>query len=403
MSFKTLSRDILKRHDEEYILQKKVTYVEDISDNKLKDEVGNVIEKDEIGNIKDTWEDLQVLSGVIQHRQYEKQRNRVLSITEAGEESTVRYYGYFDPTFSLKTDALADYRVKFVRDYETLYLKILEYDPNNYLRDNHHHIVLGMERDRKYEGRQRGKKTPNITLDAPDSILEGEEAILTLTFPDDAVGDVIINDRYRMIIENGTISTPILDLLLGKNIVTVKFLGDTQYNDVILTHEILVKDNIKIVVPNNITKYYSGPERLPITILNVNDEPIGNMEVFIELNGVKYRRVTKTEDGSSSIPLNIQPGIYKAHITVGDKVTQCNITILNTISHDRNKIFNSSKRYFAIFFDGEGNFLPKNTTIQFEVNGVRYSRKVSTDDGIAFLGRNLPEGDYTITSFNTVI
>lgn len=155
MSFQTLSRRILRRPTEKYILQKKVRYEKDPFEKNMKDEVGNIIVKDEIGNVKETWQDLQELSGVIQHRQYEKQRNRVLSITEAGEESTLRYYGYFDPTFSLKTDALADYRVKFVQTYETIYLKIIEYDPNNYLRADHHHIVLGMERDRKYEGRQR--------------------------------------------------------------------------------------------------------------------------------------------------------------------------------------------------------------------------------------------------------
>lgn len=343
MSFKTLSRDILKRHNEEYILQKKVTYVEDISDNKLKDEVGNVIEKDEIGNIKDTWEDLQVLSGVIQHRQYEKQRNRVLSITEAGEESTVRYYGYFDPTFSLKTDALADYRVKFVRDYETLYLKILEYDPNNYLRNDHHHIVLGMERDRKYEGRQRGKKTPNITLNAPDSILEGEEATLTLTFPDDAVGDVIINDKYRMIIENGTISTPIPDLLLGKNTITINFLGDSQYNDVILTHEILVKDDIHIdetifVHASDMTLFINerANKTYNFTVTNSVGDPILEEPTQVILSQSKpffeqtFQKNTDSE-GKVNIELNncTLIGVYNIVIKVRDITVEHTITVLD--------------------------------------------------------------------------
>ena len=146
MSFETLSR-IINRPTEEYYLQKKEEYTEEIEPQKvLKDEVGNIIGKDEVGNIKEQWVDILKLDGVIQHRQTEK-------ITESGQESEIRYYGYFNPTFQLKTNKLADFRVKFVRDYETLYLRIIEYDANNFLRNRQHHIALVMKEDRKYFGR----------------------------------------------------------------------------------------------------------------------------------------------------------------------------------------------------------------------------------------------------------
>ena len=155
MSFQKLSRKIIKRPTEKYILQIRKIYEIDENTSVLKDEIGNIIEKDEIGNIKEEWVDVKELSGVIQHRQYEKEKNRVLSISESGIESTIRYFGYFDPNFDLNTNELDDYRIKFIRDYEILYLKIIEYDANNYLRTKQHHIVLGMDEDRKYEGRQR--------------------------------------------------------------------------------------------------------------------------------------------------------------------------------------------------------------------------------------------------------
>lgn len=147
MSFETLTR-IINRPTEQYYLQKKEIYTEEIEPQRiLKDEVGNIIQKDEVGNIKEQWIDVLELEGVIQHRQTEK-------ITEAGQESKLRYYGYFSPTFQLNTNKLANFRIKFVRQYETLYLKIIEYDANNYLRNKHHHIALIMEEDRKYFGRQ---------------------------------------------------------------------------------------------------------------------------------------------------------------------------------------------------------------------------------------------------------
>lgn len=147
MSFETLNQQFLKR-SEKYFLQEKKKYIEDTEESVLKDAVGNIIKKDPVGNIKEDWIDIQELQGVIQHRQREK-------TTEAGQESKTRYgrqgyTGYFNPTFDLKTNKLSNYRIKFIRDYETIYLRIMEYDPNNYLRGKQHHIVLGLIEDKKY-------------------------------------------------------------------------------------------------------------------------------------------------------------------------------------------------------------------------------------------------------------
>ena len=135
----------LERPTEKYYLQKLI--VNKKEHHQLKDEVGNIIKKDEVGNISEKWEDLQELHGVIQHRQDE-------SIDKQGRESSLTYHGIFTPEFNLETDKLSNYRVKFVRNYETLYLFIKEYDPNNYLFDKQHHITLVMEEDKKYQGRQ---------------------------------------------------------------------------------------------------------------------------------------------------------------------------------------------------------------------------------------------------------
>lgn len=144
MSFYTLQK-IIRRPNEKYFLQKRIVYKKE--HKQLKDEVGNIIRKDEIGNLSEKWEDVQELHGVIQHRQDE-------SIDYQGRESSLTYHGLFTPDFDLETDKLSNYRVKFVRDYETLYLFIKEYDANNYLRGNQNHITLVMDLDKKYAGRQ---------------------------------------------------------------------------------------------------------------------------------------------------------------------------------------------------------------------------------------------------------
>ncbi|MBO5476264.1 MAG: hypothetical protein J6A15_00735 [Clostridia bacterium] len=145
MSYFDYLLDFIESEDE-YYLQKLVTYKK--SNQKIKDEVGNIIRKDEVGNISEEWEDIKQLHGTIQHRQDD-------DVGYQGQESDITYHGYFSPTFKLETNQLSKYRVKFVRDYETLYLNIIQYDPNNYLLGEQHHITLVMQEDRKYKGRQK--------------------------------------------------------------------------------------------------------------------------------------------------------------------------------------------------------------------------------------------------------
>lgn len=144
MSFRSLQR-IIKRPTEKYYLQKRVTYEKERK--QIKDEVGNIIRKDDVGNIAETWETVQELHGVIQHRQTD-------DADYQGRESELTYHGLFTPDFDLNTDKLSLYRVKFVRDYETLYLLIKQYDANNYVRNKQSHITLVMDLDKKYFGRQ---------------------------------------------------------------------------------------------------------------------------------------------------------------------------------------------------------------------------------------------------------
>lgn len=245
MSFERLSRRILRRPTEKYILQTRILYDKDRKNKVLKDEIGNIVTKDDIGNIKEEWMDIEELSGVIQHRQYEKEKNRVLSISESGIESTIRYFGYFDPTFNLNTNKLDDYRVKFIRDYETLYLKIIEYDANNYLRGKHHHIVLGMDEDRKYYGRQRDRKNAKIDVNIPSFAQLGEDINIDISIPEDAEGYIIVN-KTKIPIQSNNISTVISDLPLGRNIIKIIYSGDKNYNKSIIEKEINIKENLII-------------------------------------------------------------------------------------------------------------------------------------------------------------
>ena len=93
-------------------MQKKIEVipVKNITKTTLKkDAVGNIIRdtsniKDEIGNPKTKWEDVQLLQGVIQQQQD-------LEINTAGSQSKLQYVGYFVPNFNSK---LASSSISFI-------------------------------------------------------------------------------------------------------------------------------------------------------------------------------------------------------------------------------------------------------------------------------------------------
>jgi len=118
--------------------------------NERKDEktflmvLGDTNLEDAFGFTKVGFVEEQEIHGVIQRPQEQE-------IDFKGEESNPHYTGYFLPEFILKTEDLADYRIKYVRPHETLLLKIEEYNPNLFLKGKRDHIQLEMILEKKYK------------------------------------------------------------------------------------------------------------------------------------------------------------------------------------------------------------------------------------------------------------
>ena len=99
--------------------------------------------KDELGFAKEKYIPIQELQGIIQ----EPQR---LDIDFKGQESNPFYTAYLMPTFNLETENINDYRIKYERPYETMILKIIQYDPNLFLRHKRHHVEIHLVLEKKY-------------------------------------------------------------------------------------------------------------------------------------------------------------------------------------------------------------------------------------------------------------
>lgn len=102
----------------------------------------NKVIKNELGFAKEGLEDVMEIHGVIQ-------RSQLLDINTKGEESNPLYIGYFLPEFNINTERLSDYKIRYERPYETKILKIIEYNPNLFLRHTRDHIQLTLILEKK--------------------------------------------------------------------------------------------------------------------------------------------------------------------------------------------------------------------------------------------------------------
>lgn len=106
---------------------------------------GKSNKEDAFGFAQERYIPVQQIHGIIQKAQEQE-------IDFKGEDSNPHYTGYFLPEFKLETSNIVDYRIKFVRPYETLLLKIEEYNPNLFLKGKHDHVQLELILEEKYEG-----------------------------------------------------------------------------------------------------------------------------------------------------------------------------------------------------------------------------------------------------------
>ena len=152
-----------------------------------------------------------------------------------------------------------------------------------------------------------------------------------------------------------------------------------------------------IYAPDLIKDYHSS-ERFYI-YLSETGMPVSNANVTITINGRNYIRTTD-ENGSASIAINLNPGKYSVVVTYGNLNVNSSVTVQSTIyADDLTKIFGSDYQYYAQFYDIEGVALPENTAVEFNINGVLYTR-YTNEVGVARMNINLAPGTYIITAKN---
>ena len=246
---------------------------------------------------------------------------------------------------------------------------------------------------------------PKISDYPMDAVQDGDKLIVTL--PDDATGNVTVTvdgKDYTVPIENGTAILDISDLPAGNHNVDITYSGNDKYDSKEINASVSVGKELVITVPE-VTKYYSGPERLIVYVKDVDGNNVDNITVTINVNGVAYTRVV--DNGQTSIALNLVCGNYSVNVEFAGNSkyraqnVNSSVEILHTIyAKDLLKVYRNDTQFWALFTDSEGNPLV-DAMVTFNINGVFYNR-TTNGTGWAKLNINLEAGTYILTSYNPV-
>ena len=224
-------------------------------------------------------------------------------------------------------------------------------------------------------------------------------------------GDVAleINTKfYKIVVVDGIGVRSIEKPSVGKYTYSATYKGTDKISRAVDTgvFEVMPVDYNVILNAPDVKMIYHDGTRFTSTLTDKKGNPIRDAAIEITINGRSYDKITD-EKGSVSLGLNLDSGIYsvvvkfKGLLNYTPITKHANVTIEPTVKGlDVVKMFRNNTQYYAIFTDSQGNFL-KNKNIQFNINGVFYTR-TTNDKGIAMMNINLNPGKYVITSKNLV-
>ena len=232
-----------------------------------------------------------------------------------------------------------------------------------------------------------------------DSVKQGEDLIISL--PSDATGTVTATIGGKTIsapVKDGKAVIPTADIPVGSYDAKITYSGDDKYDAKDISAKVSIVKSL-ISAPD-VVKYFSGPERFVVSVVDTSGKPVSGAKVAISINGKSYDRTTDDE-GKASLGLNLNTGVYKVTSVYGEYKVDSTVTVKSTVAADNVvKMYKNGTQYYATFTDSNGNLL-KNTKVNFNINGVFYER-VTNENGVARLNINLNPKEYVLTAINPV-
>ena len=170
----------------------------------------------------------------------------------------------------------------------------------------------------------------------------------------------------------------------------------SRYDSISNSNAIEVKSTI---IAKDVIKYYRNDTQFYATVLDSRGNPIKNVKVRMNINGVFYDRTTN-DAGVVKLNLNLEAGTYILTLTnpLNGEMQSSTIRILPRLveNHDLVKYYKNASRYSVKVLSKTGH-AEVGKTVLFNINGVFYSRTTNSN-GVASLNINLNPDTYIITA-----
>ena len=241
------------------------------------------------------------------------------------------------------------------------------------------------------------KLIPQMTINiTKDTVVIGENITVLIRLPQDAKGNISINDNYLFNINDEITKINIPSLISGINNLKIIYQGNDKYYQIskiipVLVEKLNISSNEMKINVNNF-----------IFSINLPNDTTGN--VTISINGKKYSQ--SLINAKVSLKLNdLTPGKYTAIVTYGgdDRFNQINKTIDFTVpkpilkAKDITMLYTSGLKYTVCVTVGGNPVIGK--TITFTINGNKITR-ITDNNGYASVKLDLPPKStkYVITA-----
>ena len=193
-------------------------------------------------------------------------------------------------------------------------------------------VELNLE---KYPEIQKAKA--KVTLDSPNNLIISQDIVAEYNSNDyfasfktstgltiaNTTLSIKLNDKeYGEYItdEDGKIKVPLKNLIPDTYLAEITFKGNEFYGKANNTSKITINKGRSSLTANDIITFYKIDENIVVTLKDNNGDPIGDAEIFIDLNGVK----NYTTDKNGQITLSTEglvPNTYIANVTFeGNKI-----------------------------------------------------------------------------------
>ena len=167
--------------------------------------------------------------------------------------------------------------------------------------------------------------------------------------------------------------------------------------DVCVNSTVTVKATIDA---SDLTKMFRNATQYCATFVDVNGTPLANTMVSFNINGMIYNRTT---DANGTAVMNINLGAGEYIITATNPVTgemkSNSIKVISLIeSSDLTKYYRNDSQFVVRIHSDNGSYVGAGEEVKFNINGVFYTRTTNAT-GHATLNINLPQGNYTVTTY----